>query len=167
MKWTKRNRWTVIVAAGITVLFVIWLWGFTHPGPLPEKPEAPQEQPEIPQEQPEAEMEEREQRKQDSDDRYLPSLEETAKEPEHAPEASTPDRPEPEEAEKPPQESEPGPEEEKPSEKDVPGEEDVPDWKSGWQEPEWPEWPEWPERNTIPRRTVTGTVGSVPRWDDR
>lgn len=162
MKWNKRNRWTVIVAACITVLFVIWLWGFTHSGPAPEEAEAPQEQPEAVNEEPD-----QEQREQDSDSRYLPSSEETAKEPAHTPEGSAPDRPEPEEAEKPPKEPEPAVEEEKPSEKDAPGEEDVPDWKSGWKEPEWPEWPEWSERNTIPRRTVTGTVGSVPRWDDR
>ena len=164
MKWNKRNRWTVIVAACITVLFVIWLWGFTHPGPAPEEAEVPQEQPEAVNEEPD---QEREQRGQDSDGRYLPSSEETAKEPAHTPEASAPDRPEPEEADKPPKEPEPAVEGEKPSEKDAPGEEDVPDWKSGWKEPEWPEWPEWSERNTIPRRTVTGTVGSVPRWDDR
>ncbi len=159
MKWNKRNRWTVIVAACITALFVIWLWGFTHQEPLPEKPETAKEQPE-------AEPEAQEEPEQDSGSRYLPSSEESAKEqPERTPEPSLPDHPEPEESEESPAELEPEPE--KPSEKDAPNDGDVPDWKSGWKEPEWPEWPEWSERKTIPRRTVTGTVGSVPRWDDR
>lgn len=157
MKWTKRNRRTVIVAACITVVFVLWLWGFTHQPPLPDQPETSHTLPET-------EPEEAAPPEQNSSDgRYLPSSEESAGEPERTPEPSPPDRPAPEEAEPPPAQPEPVPEE--PAEKDAPNEEDVPNWTSGWKEPEWPEWPDWSERNTIPRRTVTGIAGSAPRRD--
>lgn len=157
LNWTKKNRRTVIIAACVTVLFVVWLWGFTHRGPAPQQPEVSREQPAQSQEEPE----------QPEQSRYLPSAEEAQSESGKSPEKP---QPVPKEPEKAPAEPEPLPVEpeplpEEPSEKDVPAKEDVPDWESGWKEPDWPEWPEWSERQTIPRRTVTGTVGSVPRRD--
>lgn len=164
LKWNSRNRRAVIIAACITVLFVVWLWGFTHQPHHLTPAEAPQDQSEPPQEEPEQGTSEGEQEEdsQGSDSRYLPSSDAPAKKQEQGSKKPEAAREEPEE---PAEEPEPAPEE--PSEKDVPPEEDVPEWQSGWKEPEWPEWPDWEDRQTIPRRTVTGTVGSVPRWGDR
>lgn len=157
MNWTKKNRRAVIIAACITVLFVVWLWGFTHRGAYPEQPAVSREEPTELREEPE----------EPEQPRYLPSAEEAQSKPEQTPEKpqSTPKEPEkaPVESDPLPEEPEPVPAE--PPEKDIPAKEDAPEWESGWKEPEWPEWPEWSERQTIPRRTVTGTVGSVPRKD--
>lgn len=146
VKWDRRNQRTVIIAGILAVLFTVWIWSFTHRDKAPE----PAETAEKPAEPERVEPEEEE-------SLYLPSAGE---------EKPEPDPSAPEEPEEPEPVPEPVPEEE-PAEPEA----DEPDGGSepetGWREPEWPEWPEWSERVRPPRRTVTGTVGSVPLWDDR
>lgn len=152
LKWNRRNRWTVIIAGCIAAAFMVWLWGFTHQRPYEQQTETAPEQAEEP--EAEAEPDESD---TESESRYLPPAKEDASVKSEKPAEKTEQKPE----------SEPEPSSQKGEEKDAPAEESVPEEDSEWKRPEWPEWPVWSERQTIPRRTVTGTVGSVPRWDDR
>lgn len=144
MNWTKKNKRTVIIASIITIILIIWLWGFTHQTPPLNRPEAQQEPPPETRTEPE----------RPEESRYLPSAEDAK--PEKPEERQPKDVPSPEGAPE---------EEENKEEKDVLPEEKEDVEEPGWKDPEWPEWPEWSERRTTPLRTVTGTVGSVQRRD--
>lgn len=129
---------------------MVWLWGITHRQPYERQTETtPEPVGETAAEPDESDAE--------TESRYLPPAKEDA--------SVKPEKPAEKTEQKP--ESEPEPSSQKGEEKDAPAEESVPEEDSEWKRPEWPEWPDWSERQTIPRRTVTGTVGSVPRWDDR
>ena len=158
LKWNRRNRWTVIIAGCIAAAFMVWLWGFTHQRPYEQQTEtAPEPSGET------AAEPEPDESDVGTESRYLPPAKEDAYVKSEKPAEKTEQKPESE----PEPEPEPEPSSQKGEEKDAPAEESVPEEDSEWKRPEWPEWPDWSERQTIPRRTVTGTVGSVPRWDDR